>query len=48
MVKTIKIIVYTKRTINRSLGRSKNLLPLEAQNMIKEGRSKLVICHNNR
>jgi hypothetical protein len=29
MVKTMKIIVYTKRTINGSLGKSKNLLPLE-------------------
>jgi hypothetical protein len=35
-IKTMKIIVYTKRTINGSLDRSKNLLPLEVQNVIRE------------
>jgi hypothetical protein len=47
-VKTMRIIVYIRRTINESLGRSKNLLPLEVWNMIKERGSKCVICHNNR
>jgi len=37
MVRTMKIIVYTRRTINGSLGKPKNLSPLKVQNMIKEG-----------
>jgi hypothetical protein len=48
MVRMMKIIVYTKRTINELLGRPKNLLPLKVRNAIKEGKSKRVICHINR
>jgi hypothetical protein len=47
MVKMMRIVVYTKRTINGSLGRPKNLLHLKVQNAIKEGKSKHAICHNN-
>jgi hypothetical protein len=39
-IKIMKIIVYTKRTINELLGKPKNLLPLEVQSVIREGRSK--------
>jgi hypothetical protein len=46
-IRMMKIILYTKRTISRSLGRPKNLLPFEVQNMIRKGKSKHVICHNS-
>jgi hypothetical protein len=36
MIRTMRIIVYTKRTISGLLDRPKNLLPLKVQNMIKE------------
>jgi hypothetical protein len=45
MVRTMRIIVCTRRTINRSLGKPKNLLPFKVQSVIKEGRSRSVICH---
>jgi hypothetical protein len=47
MVKTIRIIVYTKRIISRSFGRPKNLLPLKVQIVIREGKFEHVIYHNN-
>jgi len=47
MVKTMIIIVSTKRTINKSLNKPKNFLPFEVRNAIEEGRSKCVICHNS-
>jgi len=46
-IKTMKIIVYTKRTISGSLGKPKNPLPFKVWNVIKEGRFKCVICQNN-
>ncbi len=48
IVKTMKIIVYIRRTINVSLSRPKNLLPFKVWNVIWEGRFRCVICHNNR
>jgi hypothetical protein len=47
MVKTMKIIVCIRRIISGSLGKPRNLLPLEVQNAIREGKSKHVICHND-
>jgi hypothetical protein len=47
MVKTTRIIVYTRKTISGSFGKPKNLLPLKVQSVIKEGRSGHVICQNN-
>jgi hypothetical protein len=47
-VRTMRIIVYIRKTISGSLGKPKNLLPLKVWNVIKEGRSTHVICHNNR
>jgi hypothetical protein len=34
MVRMMKIIVFTKRTMSRSFGKPKNLFPLEVQNVI--------------
>jgi hypothetical protein len=45
-VRTMRIIFYTKRVINGTLGRPKNLLPFKVHNIIKEGRSKHVISLN--
>jgi hypothetical protein len=47
IVRMMIIIVCTKRTMNGSLGRPKNLLPLEVWSRIRKGRSRSVICHNN-
>jgi hypothetical protein len=47
MVKTMKIIVCIRRIISGSLGKPRNLLSLEVQNVIREGKSKHVICHND-
>jgi len=38
MVRMMELIVCTTKTINRLFGRPKNLLPLEMQSVIKEGR----------
>jgi hypothetical protein len=47
MVRMMIIIVCTWKTINGSLGKPKNLLPLKVQNAIREGKSGHVICHSN-
>jgi hypothetical protein len=37
MVRMMRIIVYTRRTIGGSLGRPKNLFPFEVWSIIKKG-----------
>jgi hypothetical protein len=46
-VKMMIIIVYNKRTMNWLLGKPKNLLPLKVQSVIREGRSRHIVYHNN-
>jgi hypothetical protein len=45
-VRKMKIIVYTKRIINKSLGRPKNLLHLKVWSAIRQGICRCAICHN--
>jgi hypothetical protein len=47
MVKMMRIIVYIRKTMNRSFGRPKNLLPFKVRNAIREGKSEHIICHTN-
>ncbi len=47
MIKTMKIIVCTKRIVRKLLSKSKNLFPLKVQSAIREGRSRHVICQNS-
>ncbi len=46
-VRRMKIIVCTRRIINESFGRPKNLLPLKVRSVIRKGRCRCAIYHNN-